>query len=106
MPLYNYKSKNGISKEVFHSMCECDKPSEKTLKEITLPTGEIMVRTPSLPNLVGFQNGTSMKPNELGNARRADNLKRSSKDFKKNVLPTLSGTEAKAHEKRLKEKGV
>ncbi len=59
MPTYVYQCQQCEDCiEVFHSMSEVDKPSIETIEEITCCC-EVMKRIPCVPQLMGFEGGTS-----------------------------------------------
>jgi hypothetical protein len=79
MPNYLYKDEQtGTTKEVFHSMAECDNPSESTLAEIT-HEGRVMHRIP-------HGGGVFLEFGSMSPERKKQVLhERSQGDFKKNI---------------------
>lgn len=90
MPFYIYQcpaKKCRHTIELMHSMSECDKPSDKTLLEITCPKHKTtMKRVPQDTQLMGMKGGTSVPENVLLKDKQKQRKLRSRLQFKNEEL--------------------
>lgn len=127
MPIYDYKC--SICErffEVFHSMSECDSPSEKTLSQITCPKDHYecqptideisehtilseedfkFKRVFNVPNIKGSYGGSSLSGKEKLATIQKERKGRSHDHFKKEIFPTLPKQEKKHFERKWKKEG-
>lgn len=126
MPTYVYQcGACGLKKEVFHSMAECDNPTDETLKKISChydqdcqiswaetkgvetPTGEeyIFKRVPQAVQIKGAYNGSSVSGAEKRATIKSERRQRSHQDFKKKIYPNLPKSEKRHFEQKWKKNG-
>lgn len=94
MPTYIYKDEQtGYTKEVKHSISECDNPSDETLEQITYE-GRVMQRVPLASQILGVYSGGKIpKGEEKQQLIKSERKQRSYNHFKREVAPTLSNVE-------------
>lgn len=125
MPRYDYYCENcGLQIEAIHSINECDNPSEETQKEICCNANNCPVvndlqyyaekniypeygrpfkREICAPNIHGVVGGSSVGQRGVLLKKQQEKKLRSRKHFKKEVLPTLDGSDKQHFEKKYKD---
>lgn len=126
MPRYDYYcEKCGLQVEVFHSIKECDDPSEDTQKQIScnentcplinnlqssqeiVPSyGQCFKRGVCAPNIHGVVGGSSVGQRGVLLKKQKERKLRSRKHFKKEIMPTLDKPDRQHFEKKYKDLDV
>ena len=126
MPRYDYYcDKCGLQVEVFHSIAECDNPSQETQKQIScnentcplvknlqssqeiVPSyGHCFKRGVCAPNIHGVVGGSSVGQRGVLLKKQKERKLRSRKHFKKEIMPTLDKPDRQHFENKYKDLDV